>query len=587
MKTFYSDEKNTQIVISLLKQHDVKKVIASPGSTNICFLASIQQDPWFEIYSAVDERSAAYIACGLSFESGEPVVINCTGASSSRNYMPGLTEAYYRKLPIIAITSSQISSKIGHLVAQVTDRTNPPFDTAKYSATVPFVKDEDDIWDCEVKVNNALLECRRAGGGPVHLNLETKYSRNFNIQELPTYRKIDRITLTDKFPTLPKGKIAIFIGAHAKMSNEQITAIDNFCINNNAVAFCDLTSNYKSKYALNFSLVSGQHYTNKTKFTPDLLIHIGEISGDYYNLGMCKSAKNVWRINEDGEIRDTFRKLTYVFEMPIANFFNHYSTPNVKDNSYYTACNNELIRLRSLIPEVPFSNLWIANKIAHLIPENSTLHLGILNSLRAWNMFEIPKNVNSMSNVGAFGIDGCTSTLIGASLYNKKQLHYLIIGDLAFFYDLNVIGNRHIGNNVRILLVNNGGGIEFKNHGIHNLTKEDINLYIAASGHHGDKSPNLIKNYAENLGYEYLTASNKEEFNAVYERFISPSLTDKSMIFEVFISDEDERNALTTISNIANEIAEQEHGIVHEIKRFVWKNLGDKTTKTIQRIRKR
>lgn len=70
MKTFYSDEKNTQIVISLLKQHDVKKVIASPGSTNICFLASIQQDPWFEIYSAVDERSAAYIACGLSLESG-------------------------------------------------------------------------------------------------------------------------------------------------------------------------------------------------------------------------------------------------------------------------------------------------------------------------------------------------------------------------------------------------------------------------------------------------------------------------------------------------------------------------------------
>ena len=99
MANYYTNEKNAQIVISLLKQHGIKKVVVSPGATNVTFVGSVQQDPFFEIYSSVDERSAAYIACGLSAESGVPVVLSCTGATASRNYLPGLTEAFYRKLP--------------------------------------------------------------------------------------------------------------------------------------------------------------------------------------------------------------------------------------------------------------------------------------------------------------------------------------------------------------------------------------------------------------------------------------------------------------------------------------------------------
>ena len=101
MKHGYTDEKNIQILIALLKAHGIKKVIASPGTTNMTFICSIMYDSWFEIYSSVDERSAAYMACGLAAESGEPVCLSCTGATASRNYIPGLTEAYYRKLPIL------------------------------------------------------------------------------------------------------------------------------------------------------------------------------------------------------------------------------------------------------------------------------------------------------------------------------------------------------------------------------------------------------------------------------------------------------------------------------------------------------
>ena len=91
MNTNYTDEKNTQIVLGLLKAHGIKRVIASPGTTNIRLVASMQQDPFFKMYSAADERSAAYIACGMAAESGEPVVLSCTGATASRNYIPGLT----------------------------------------------------------------------------------------------------------------------------------------------------------------------------------------------------------------------------------------------------------------------------------------------------------------------------------------------------------------------------------------------------------------------------------------------------------------------------------------------------------------
>ena len=100
MNTYYSNDKTTQILLSLLKAHGIRKVIVSPGTTNISLVGSMQYDSFFELYSSVDERSAAYIACGLAYESGEPVVLSCTEATASRNYLPGLTEAYYRQLPL-------------------------------------------------------------------------------------------------------------------------------------------------------------------------------------------------------------------------------------------------------------------------------------------------------------------------------------------------------------------------------------------------------------------------------------------------------------------------------------------------------
>jgi 2-succinyl-5-enolpyruvyl-6-hydroxy-3-cyclohexene-1-carboxylate synthase len=551
MNQSYTKEINAQIIISLLKAHGISKVVGSPGTTNVAFIGSIQNDPFFTVYSSVDERSAAYIACGLAAESGEPVVISCTGATASRNYAPGLTEAYYRKLPVLAITSMQSFSKVGHHVAQVLDRSTIQNDIAKLSVELPIVKDDEDLWDCEVKVNQAILELKRNGGGPVHINLPTTYTLPFEKKLLPEYRVIERITENEKLPPLV-GKVAVFVGAHKKWSESDTAALDAFCAVNNAVVFCDHTSGYKGKYRLLFSLLATQESLDKSKYKPDTLIHIGEISGDYASLAMA--GKQVWRVNEDGEIRDTFKKLRYVFEMNIGSFFSAYAKGDKKDDSYLKTCHEGLDKIRASIPELPFSNIWVASAIAHKLPSDSVLHLGILNSLRSWNFFEVPSSVTTASNVGGFGIDGILSTLIGASLAKPESLYFCVLGDLAFFYDMNVLGNRHTGRNIRILLINNGKGTEFRQYNHHAAYfGESADKFIAAADHFGNKSPTLVKNYAENLGFEYLSAKSKSDFNAVYDRFITPDITEQPMLLEIFTDSDEESAALETIRDIAED----------------------------------
>lgn len=547
----YTDEQNVQILLALLKEYGIRKVIASPGTTNMALVASMQQDSFFEMYSAVDERSAAYMACGLAQESGEAVVLSCTGATASRNYLPGLTEAYYRKLPVLAITSTQDVAKVGHHVAQVIDRSVIQNDVARYKTVLPIVKDENDFWSCEVKVNQALSELFRHGGGPVHINLPTLYSKNYSIKELPKVRVIRRINKLSELPELPKGKIAVFVGAHLPWTKEQEIALDNFCASNDAVVFCDHTSNYKGKYRVLSSLVGGQKMMDHSEDKPNLLIQIGEITGDYYSLSL--RGKQIWRVNEDGEMRDTFRNLEYVLEMSEQSFFEHYTISTTIENKdkYLHYCKEQLVNLYEKIPELPFSNIWIASKMAHLIPENSVMHFGILNSLRSWNFFELPQSVLSASNVGGFGIDGNISSLLGASLSNRDKLYFGIVGDLAFFYDMNAVGNRHLGNNIRILMINNGKGTEFRqfNHVAAHFDA-DADEYIAAAGHYGNKSPELIKHYAQDLGFDYFKASNKEEFEQVHERFLKPEMTEKPLFFEVFTNSNEESEALKLMLNL-------------------------------------
>ena len=579
-KRFYTNERNVQIVIALLKAHGIHRVIVSPGTTNMTFVVSIENDPWFHIWSSVDERSASYLACGMAAETGEPVVISCTGATASRNYMPGLTEAYYRKLPVLAITSTRGNYKIGHLIDQQIDRRNIPNDIAIESVTIPMIKDYEDERFCEIEANKAILALKLNGGGPVHINMYTRYSHDFSVREIPHVNTIYRHTIYDKeWPSIPHdGRIVVRIGSHADFTDEQTRAIDEFCATYDAVVCCDHTSGYRGKYEVHGQLVFGQQMWQSSLRNTNLCIHIGEVSGDQF----CVNAKHTWRVSPDGALRDTFGNLRRVFMMHETDFFNHYKKKDCNHTEYLDSLNKEIDEIKNKIPNLPFSNIWMAQQMHDKLPKGCEIHFGIYHSLRSWNFFKLPMGIQAKCNVGGFGIDGGVSSMIGASLSNSDKLFFGVFGDLAFFYDMNVIGNRHVGNNVRILLINNGKGNEFRNYG-HPcfFLGDEADKYIAAAGHYGNMSNLLVKNYAENLGYDYLKAANKEEFISVIEHFLSPHIGDRPILFEVFTETDDESNALETILNI---VIDQKAQIKSNIKKAVKKVVGDKGIETIMKI---
>lgn len=550
MEMKYTEERNIQIVLGLLKEHGIRKVVASPGTTNIGLVASMQHDPFFEMYSAADERSAAYMACGLAGETGEPVVLSCTGATASRNYIPALTEAYYRKLPILAITSMLHRGRIGQNIPQIIDRSMKQKDIVRYSAQISACHTEEDIWACNIQVNQAILELFRDGGGPVHVDLETTCSTNFYTENLPKVNPIFRISYNHSMPELEKERIGIFVGSHKKWSQKLTDSVDKFCDKYNAVVLCDHTGNYYGKYRVLFNLITDQDMYHVACNNFDLMIHIGDISGAYPLI----NSKEVWRVNPDGEIRDTFKGLKYVFEMEEQYFFEYYEKNKeeyVGNQTLLAEWRKEEEKLRNCIPEIPFSNIWIAEQTSSKIPSNSILHLGILNSLRSWNFFEIPSDIEVSCNTGGFGIDGILSTAIGASLGEPQKLVFCVIGDLAFFYDLNSLGNRHIKNNMRILLINNGKGTEFRNYNhIGAQFGDGADEYIAAAGHYGKQSRDLIRHYAVDMGFEYLSAENKEEFLSQLDFFVTTQEVDKPIVFEVFTDSEEESSALQKIRNL-------------------------------------
>lgn len=576
---YYTDERAVQIVLALLKANGIKKIVASPGTTNITFVGSVQQDSWFEVYSSVDERSAAYLACGLAEECGEPVVLSCTGATASRNYYSGLTEAYYRKLPVLAITSHQGVDRIGHLIAQNIDRRQLPNDIVKLSVEVSFVTNPREEFLATIEANKAIQELCRNGGGPVHINLYTHYSTNFSVKELPSARIIRRYEYNAELPAIPEGHIVISVGSHPRFTQSQVEAIEYFCATYDAIVLCDHSSGYYGKYRAQMALAYSQSsMLFKSSTTSNrLCIHIGEVTGDYT---MGAHSKEVWRVSPDGEIRDKYETLTSVFQMSEVDFFNHYVKKGVDKHTYIDLANSEYDRLYAAIPELPFSNLWIAQQTSAKLPSLAVMHFGILNSLRSWNMFKLPAGITTASNVGGFGIDGGVSSLIGASFANSNKLYFGVFGDLAFFYDMNSLGNRHVGNNLRILLVNNGCGTEFKlrTHPCHAFG-EEANAFMAAAGHFGYKSKYLVRHYAEDLGFKYLTASTKEEFNTVIDEFVSP-IVSQSMILEVF-----------TDYTIEDEAYLQIRSIVLDKKAAVKKALKDMSEKvlsqgTLNKLRK-
>lgn len=573
----YTVQENVRIVIALLKQYKIRHIVVSPGGTNIPISQAVQDDPFFHCYSVPDERSAMYFAIGLHLQTGEVIATSCTSAQATRNYVPGLTEAFYKHTPILAITTAKLERFQYQDYMQAPDQCSLPKDSVKKTFDLPPVTDDNTRIQVYHNAKEAILETTHRNPGPVQLNIRIVDAQQgqFEIIELPSIRSLKRYMAWDEWGdcNLDGKKVLIVVGEHRPFSEKQQNAIDAFCESYNAAVYVNHLSNYNGKYSIQANLLVSCGRFAQLK--PDILITIGGQTGDYSIYGSLKSIGNAehWRVAEDGEYVDTYCYLTKIFECPDWFFFDKMKRPCSVEHSYYEEWNKLNVGMNFDV-EIPFSNLYTAQQLCKLIPNNSIMNFAILNSLRCWSYFPLDSSIQGFANVAAFGIDGCNSMLIGESI-NTEELCFIVTGDLAFFYDMNSLGIRHIKNNVRVLLINNGGGGEFKI--MTRNWKQDVHVdaFISANGHNGS-----AKGWAENCGFQYLTASSKDDFNKVKNTFVNQS--DKPILFEVFTKEDDEVLAMNEFI-AANHIETAQNRVNKVLKNII----GETGIKVVKQILKK
>lgn len=569
--------KNVRILLSLLKQYNIRHFVISPGSRNIPLVKSVEDDPFFTCYSVVDERSAAYFAVGLSLEVRSPVVITCTSAQATRNYMPGLTEAFYRSAPVLAVTNDYDESFTNQMTMQSIRQMGIPSDCAKVSLDIPIIKDHCDEQLVTRRINEALDALTRNGGGPAHVNLRINQHWVRGDDELETARKITRyLPLDADWPAIGKRKVLIVAGQHHPFSEKELRAFDAFSRKYDIAIYVNHISNYNGLKSVhgNLRLFTG----GMGDLLPDLVVSIGGYLGDYAIDGALKKGKiEHWRVREDGSYWDTYNSLTTVFECTDRYFFERMAQ-NVAEEAgagYYEQWADECIET-SLPETFPLSHALVAQKLSPLIPAGSNMHFAILNSLRFWEFFDLDPSVRCYSNVAGFGIDGDMSTFLGQSVASDA-LNFLIIGDLSFFYDMNSIGIRHLKNNIRIVLVNNHGGGEFrlKSHAADNFG-DDSNRHIAAAGHFGNSAEGWVKNN----GFEYVAVREKKELDAAVRQLVAPS--ERPVLMEIFTTMGDDAGALKSIVD-ANDRTPQSQKLAKVIKGHIPDDLKKGIKKIIGR----
>lgn len=546
----YSNIRSVQIIVALLKEYEINDIVLSPGGSDIPLIHSIETDIYFNCYSVVDERSAAYYAMGIAQAKGKPVACICTSGTAVCNYLPGITEAFYQNVPVVAITADKNPYFQNQLEIQKINQNQVFTGVVKKSVELPLIRTTEDEWLCNRLINEAMLALNHHGSGPVQINIPIVGRTDvYDCTRLPFERKIERIDKSanksqwKKFATELIGKkILVVVGQNINFKNEDIVKLNEFFSIFDCVYAVEHLSNLDCNGVINtYPITEMKTFAALSELKPDIVISLGN-NLSAYNLKPFLRANYTtienWLISESGEVRDAYKCLTEIFECSVTEFFQHIVNNSVNcqnDHNYYSLWKEENEKI--CFPDFNFSNFYVAEKISKVIPENSILHLAILNSTRIMQFFKLAKGIRTFSNVGTLGIDGCFSTFAGQAAVTN-QLAFLVIGDLSFFYDMNAAGLRSIGSNVRIILLNNGGGSEFHFFmGKKNIPT--IDSYISAE--HTKTADGWIKS----LGYDYYSASSKEELDEVIDMFGEKS--DRPMLLEVFTrmeEDADNTNAL-------------------------------------------
>lgn len=535
----YTELKTYQIIIALLKKYGIKHCVLSAGSRNVPFVHSIEEDPDFHCYSVVDERSAGYFALGLAQELNEPVVISCTSSTATCNYWPPVAEAFYQDVPIVVLTSDRDPEMLGQWEDQMIDQVGMYDRHVRKSVNLPIIHDHDDEIYCQRLVNEALLELNHHGTGPVHINVPMKsYNNSFNIKKLPEVTKFERLcldsekTLWDaKIETLKKARrILVTCGQNSYASLALKKSLSEFFARYNSTISVEYMSNVDLEEGLNLNVCMDARYVTKKKvkeLLPDIVISFGGniFSGIKEQLRKFAGEFEHWLIQEDGRVVDLYKSVTTIFECKPEYFFQYCveSADAMKNDLVYHKEMKQYVDSVTY-PDFPYSHVYAIKEVVEKIPSNSILHLSINDSIRIANFFKLNPNIKTYANIGTHGIDGCLSSFLGQAAAVDKP-SFLIIGDLAFFYDMNALRLRHIGNNVHILLINNEGGSEFY---FNHMWKNNASDLHTTARHH-----TKAEGWVRSNNFIYLSAHDKESLGTALQEFMRDDL-DAPVFLEVF-----------------------------------------------------
>lgn len=532
----YSDDPLVLELLALLKAHNVRHVVIAPGSRHYPITKSLEHDKDFTLYSVVDERSAGFFALGLIQSIGAPVATLCTSGTASINFGSAVVEAFYQKLPLCVLTPDRLPELLGQTEDQMFPQTNMFRDFTRHVALLKPVRNPLDRWFVNRVLNEALDALTANGGGPVQINIPilNPAEKGFGSAELPKSRVIQWHRHVPTAPDwaaiarrLQGRRIQVVWGQSSPPSTALQAAFNAFTQAFDVLTLADHLSNLDHASRVRLPLLYLRlPAAQAPAMRPDIVITVFGNLVFQDNVNSLFRGSNVehWRVDQDGEVADPFRRLTDVFQMSPEQFFSEVARAASGPVSTY-AYRSAAFALVERLPEFPdlYGETAAIGRFLARLPKNSVLHIGNSAPMRMAQFYDIDPSVVVLANRGINGIDGSMSSSVGYAAASDRP-NFLIIGDLSFFYDMNSLWIRHRPANLRVIVLNNdGGAIMHSSWG----SSPQVGKHVSAA------HQTSVRGWVESLGICYTSATGFAELDAALDDFIDAS-TNQAMVLEVF-----------------------------------------------------
>ncbi len=469
----------------ICQEFGMEEVVFSPGSRLAPIILAFQNLPKINSRVVVDERVAGFVALGIAQQTRKPVAIVCTSGTAALNYAPAIAEAYYQRLSLIVITADRPEEWIDQADMQSIRQGNLYANYIRKSVSLKRnsgAENDDQNWYNQRLVCEALNSAIMPELGPVHINVplqEPLYEVHKKKKErlpkifkhMKVRRKIEDCDLKEMkdYWSITNKKL-ILVGVHHPDSilNDLLKEVAK---DPSVVIMGESCSNLKGDfYFENIDRIVEVLFSQfQEALQPDLIITLGGmiVSKKIKQFFRKFPVKQHWHVRENGEPADTFQVLNRVIPMSSIEFAHEIANfPKSEDSEFQETIaaldsNNYLSHL-DYLRQVPYCDLSVYAEIFSYLPHGGNLQLGNSTPVRYANLFPLyDMDLTINANRGVGGIDGTTSTAIGAASVNT-EMTTLITGDLAFFYDSNGLWQEQLPDNLRIILINNGGGNIFR-----------------------------------------------------------------------------------------------------------------------------